>query len=336
MSKFSTSKKGEPGHNVLTQQKPENININRGLDFKNSQQMINSQEAKPTCEIEYSDECEHDYEEDDVFVEEDDFKEYDERNRNDPQSVSRSAPQIFRQAKHDELKLPISKELIEHVQTDVNAVEREKVVLLLLRLHYHFKLTSETLYNSVNTLDLVLCAKNIPLEDLRLYAVVCYWIAAKVDTRCQPTIEAINEFVQSDYTHQNFAEAEIQIIVAVNFKLSYPNIKLFMRRYLQPTGYSVEIIEAANFFSEIAILKWDFVGVRASTIALSSVLVAAATLGLEVDVMKVLRVIHIDDTLELLCCMKNMLSHGKITASSGRPFNLLTKMNFDVDMSSFI
>lgn len=256
-----------------------------------------------------------------------------------PLQLASSAQRIFQQAFQDELTIPISKQAIIDIQTSFTPKYRELIVRWLIQLNYHFKLTSDTLYCAVTYFDIYISHRKIEMNELQLYAVVCYWIAAKIDNRCQPPIAEFNKISCEQFTQEQFAKAEINIITALNFTLNFPTSKFFMRRFLMLTRNDNYIIEMTNFFTETAMQKWEFLEIPPSICAIAAIGCASASLGYASDAKAVIHAAKYKDYELLLYCSQAMLKHGKETALKqkeiGNEIEMFSKVNFDVDISKY-
>jgi hypothetical protein len=218
---------------------------------------------------------------------------------------------IFRQSLTLECQIPRSSSKIIAVQSDFNPRQRETAVKRVIQLSYHFQLTSDTLYNAVCYFDILLSSIVIPVSDFELFATVCYWIAAKFDTKHQPSVEKLTEFAGTTYTAEQFKTLELQIIEALGFQLCFPTTKVFLRSFLENGPENATIYHVANVFLEIALIEFMFVDVRPSVIAASAVAVAWAALGNNDAARETIRISSCTNLKLLTDAMKAMIGYGE-------------------------
>jgi hypothetical protein len=188
---------------------------------------------------------------------------------------------------------------------------RERCIKRIIQFSYHFHLTSDALHSAVTYFDIVLSTVSIPEPDLDLLATVCYWLAAKVDTRAKPLIDDINSAAGTAYTMTMIRDMEIRIITALGFQLSYPTAKMFLRRFLQKSEATGNVAEVSNILVEVALMKLKFVDVQPSVTAASAVAVSWAAFG-NVELSKrVVRLSFARDRQLLGDCMKTMVGYGE-------------------------
>ena len=228
---------------------------------------------------------------------------------------AQSAFLIFKQSLVEEDDLDISPDKFIELQKAMTPRYREVAIKFMIQLKYRFNMTSDALYQSITYFDLLLCATKIEKEELQ-------------------------------FTLKDFVEAEAKIIQALKCKLSYPNPKLFMRRFLQASADNTSIeSEVANFFLEIAVMKYEFMGIRPSLLALACTIVAIGALGHYDNIEPVLSLMsHQYENDELLSASKLVIRFAKeaITGQLKCPCNIETvqdlcrSLNFDFDISQYI
>ena len=250
---------------------------------------------------------------------------------------------IISQARKDEVNIRTSCNLFEKTQTEVSTNNRESVVKWLIKLHYYFNLTNEVLFNSITYLDILMCTKNIPKAKLQLYASVCYWVSAKVDTRAQPSIEKFNELTGEKFTIDLFASVEIELITALNFKLSYPTAKLFIRQPLNKYEANENIRNISRFISEISLFKFEFLDYRPSMIAASALILSFASMGQIETAKEILKQeLEFGSNINILKkCLHILKKHVAIEVESHlmtstiQVKELLQMMNLNFDIEAF-
>jgi hypothetical protein len=225
---------------------------------------------------------------------------------------------IFLHSLQSEQSIPRSTSKILALQSAFHPNLREQAVTRIIQFNYHFQLTSDTLYNAVTYLDIVLSSIPIATTDVEVLATVCFWLSAKVDTRVQPTVEKLNATTGNSYTTETFRQMELQIVSALGFQLSFPTPKMFMRRFLEMSRANSAVIEESNVLAEIALMKFKFVDIRPSMIAAAAVAVSWASLGNMEVARDVVRSSLCHDTRLLADCMKTLVTYGQRIVSTGK------------------
>jgi hypothetical protein len=249
---------------------------------------------------------------------------------------------ILRTAVQEERQFSISCEQFRKLQTQMLPKYRESAVKWLLQLNHRFKFSSDALYNAVMYFDLVSMARPIPKSEIQIYVAVCYCLAVKVDARTRPTIHELNQISGESFTAIQFAEKETLIVEALSFKLSYPTVKFHTRIYLDLFECDTSLVELANFFAEITLLKFEFLDFPSSIAAIAVIVVAAGSIGMENLAAEAVRVSHCAQIDQLLACIEVLKMHGtRIVQGWKRPtsaevLELLGRVNFGVDFRAIV
>jgi hypothetical protein len=165
------------------------------------------------------------------------------------------------------------------IQPDFSPSRRELAVHRIIELNYHFQLSSDALYNAVCYFDIVLSRIPVAPDALELTAAVCYWLSSKVDMRHQLTVERVSGAIGKAFTIESFKIMEMAILNALGFQLSFPTAKMFMRRILAKSSATNDVFHVANLLVEVALMKFKFVDVRPSVVAVSAIAVTWAGFG---------------------------------------------------------
>jgi hypothetical protein len=250
---------------------------------------------------------------------------------------------IFQASLQLERDLPISTRNILNTQQGMTPGDREAAVRRIIQFNYHFKLSSDACYNAITYLDIILSTIQIPVADLDLTAIVCYCISAKVDTRMQLGLDAVNQLSGTGFTSEQIRSTEMQILLALNFQLSFPTVKMFMRRILQRTEAPTVVYEMSNLLTEILVMKFKFLDIKPSMMAGGAVAVSFGSIGNLQGGRQALIESRCQAEPLLTECLKLMVTSGRrLTAAGGKvsePSNikeLLTRVTFDFDVQSLL
>jgi hypothetical protein len=217
---------------------------------------------------------------------------------------------------------------------------REMAVKRIIQFNYHFRLPSDTCYNAVTYLDIILSTVPINVEELDLIATVCYWISAKVETRIQLAIEAINGVTGNNYTSEMFRATEMRIVTGLKFQLSYPTPKLFLRRILYRTNAPTIVFELSNLLIEILIMKFKFVDIRPSMIAAAAAALSFASTGDFASARQAIQESPCQETGLFAECVSSIAVYGQRLVAAGEKVDesssikgLLQQVSFDFDVN---
>ena len=246
-------------------------------------------------ESEYSDvdfEDEDEKEESDWSIDDDDMQEIDLCNFSQPLAVPRYAERIFQNDQTEERKFLISKDAFTSVQTEVTEKMRSILIKWIISVHHQKLLTSETLFNCVKYVDIVLSKQSIPKNELQLLGATALWMAAKLDERKSVKTTELAELCSENYEKSRFCQYETLIINALDYNLQFPTVKSFLRRYLTAIAADERLISIASFLCEATLLSYDLQYERQSVVALAVISLAILANGEAINVKTLLKYAH--------------------------------------------
>lgn len=241
---------------------------------------------------EYSDEEVESDEESDWSVDEDEMQSIDICNFAKPLAVSRYAEKIFQNDQALETKQIIGNGSFESVQKEVTPKNRYILVKWIISVHHEFGMTSETLFNAVKYVDIVLSKESIPKNELQLLGATCLWMASKVDERKAIKTPQLVEMCNSAFTAEQFCQYERKVLEITDYNLQFPTAKSFLRRYLTAIVANDELIHVSSFLCEISLLSLDLQCFRPSVVALAVITIALLLTDRTIDVSLLLKYSH--------------------------------------------
>ena len=243
----------------------------------------------------------------------------------------------YKYALVEEKLIPKSASNFDIIQTELTEMHREVAVKYIMQLHYHFKITNDAFYASITYLDICLSKIKIPKKQIQLYAAVCYWTSTKLEARfMEPTVEEINKITGCAFTQEEFDRTEINIVRALNCKLSYPTSKFFMRFYLAIGNANQDAILIAGNVTQLALIKFDFFETKPSVVASASVVLTLESLCNHSAAKKVINVMSRDDIRDIVICMNKLQRYIMQIQRSTRPYEFLDKMKLPINCGSFL
>ncbi|CAH8272214.1 unnamed protein product [Arabidopsis lyrata] len=204
-------------------------------------------------------------------------------NVQDPQFCSLYAASIYDRSHVAELEQRPSTSYMVQVQRDIDPNMRGILIDWLVEVSEEYKLTSDSLYLTVNLIDRFMSHNYIEKQRLQLLGVTCMLIASKYEEICAPRLEEFCFITDNTYTRLEVLSMEIQVLNFLHFRLSVPTTKTFLRRFIHAAQASdkVPLIEMeflANYFAELTLTEYTFLRFLPSLIAASAVFLARWTL----------------------------------------------------------
>ena len=164
-------------------------------------------------------------------------------------------------------------------QKDVNAVMRGILVDWLVEVAEEYKLSADTLYLSVGYIDRVLSVQPVARTKLQLLGVTCMLIASKYEEIYAPQVDEFCYITDNTYSREDVLLMERTVLDALEFELTQPTIKTFLRRALRAAETDAKVEFLANYLCELSLLEYDMLAFPPSVVAAASVSLALATLN---------------------------------------------------------
>mmetsp|Transcript_30920 Transcript_30920/g.67551 ORF Transcript_30920/g.67551 Transcript_30920/m.67551 type:complete len:384 (+) Transcript_30920:109-1260(+) len=166
-------------------------------------------------------------------------------------------------------------------QTDVNIFMRAILVDWLVKVHYEFKYTPETLFLCVNILDRYLANEPVTRLQFQLVGLAAMCLAAKYEEICSPLIQDLVYIAAKAFDSHQIFDMELKILSSLSFNLSVPTASHFLAGTLQAAGADKICGHLASFLAEMSLPEYWMVEFGGSVIAAAAVYTALETLGRE-------------------------------------------------------
>ncbi|XP_020581116.1 cyclin-A2-1-like isoform X2 [Phalaenopsis equestris] len=150
-----------------------------------------------------------------------------------PQMCSLYAKDIYANLRASELIRRASSTFMETLQREITPSMRGILIDWLVEVAEEYKLVPDTLYLSVYAIDRFLSGNCIERQKLQLLGVTCMLIASKYEEICAPRVEEFCFITDNTYTKEDVLKMEVQVLSYLDFRLSVPTIKTFLRRFLR-------------------------------------------------------------------------------------------------------
>ncbi|KAF9616823.1 hypothetical protein IFM89_032673 [Coptis chinensis] len=201
----------------------------------------------------------------------------------DPLMCSLYAPDIYKNLRVAELIRRPTSNFMETMQRDITQTMRGILIDWLVEVTEEYKLTSDTLYLTVYLIDRFLSHNYIVRQKLQLLGITCMLIASKYEEICAPRVEDFCFITDNTYTRMEVLEMESKVLNNLEFQISTPTIKTFVRRFLRAAqasykAPSVELEYLANYLAELTMVEYAFLKFLPSLVAASAIFLARWTL----------------------------------------------------------
>lgn len=166
------------------------------------------------------------------------------------------------------------------VQTEIQWFMRPYLLDFLLEAHFAFQLLPETLFLAVNLLDRYCSKRVVYKRHYQLVGCSALLIAAKYGDRKErvPTIRELKSMCCSLYDDDMFTQMEWHVLQTLNWIVGHPTVSSFLQlaTFDRPDA---EVENMALYISEMAMYHKDFIPVRPSVMARSSLALARCILN---------------------------------------------------------
>ncbi|CAI9094418.1 OLC1v1030157C1 [Oldenlandia corymbosa var. corymbosa] len=201
----------------------------------------------------------------------------------DPLMCGLYAPDIYRTMSAIELGRRPSADYMVKLQKDITHSMRSILIDWLVEVSEEYRLVPDTLYLTVNLIDRFLAGNYLEKQKLQLLGVTCMLIASKYEEICAPRVEEFCFITDNTYAKDEVVVMENKVLNYLEFQLSVPTTKKFLRRFIQAAqaSYKVPSVQLeflANYLAELTLLEYSFVKYLPSIVAASAVFLARWTL----------------------------------------------------------
>ena len=149
----------------------------------------------------------------------------------------------------------------------------------LIDVHLKFKLVNETMFLCVNLIDRYLETTQVSRTKLQLVGVTCMFIASKYEEIYPPDLRDFVYVTDKAYTKQQILQCEGQILLALNFNITFNSSYLFLQRFNKLTEQGEQCYWLSRYLIELALVEYGM-------IKFSQKMIAAAALYLSCKIFK--------------------------------------------------
>ena len=178
---------------------------------------------------------------------------------------------IYRQMRNRERKFPCCL-----VDLEITAEERGCLIDWLDRIHYKAQLTTNSLYKAIGIFDRALNLTVITRETMELFGLSALIIASKMEDTMPLQLDLAIKCSKRSFSKEELKKKEIQLVSLLDFDFAFPTALFFLNYYLRIAGMDQEEMLFARYVMESALTSPDFLDVRASGLAATSVVITRA------------------------------------------------------------
>lgn len=167
------------------------------------------------------------------------------------------------------------------IQTEIQWFMRPYLLDFLLEAHHAFQLLPETLHLAVNLLDRYCSRRVVYKRHYQLVGCASLLIAAKYGDRKErvPTIRELKSMCCSLYDDDMFTQMEWHVLQTLNWIVGHPTVTSFLQLALSEVPFDPELEHMSWYALEIALFHKEFIPIRPSTMARSSLALARCILN---------------------------------------------------------
>jgi len=163
------------------------------------------------------------------------------------------------------------------IQTEIQWFMRSYLLEFLIEAHTAFSLLPETLFLTINLLDRYCSRRVVYKRHYQLVGCAAMLIAAKYGDKKDrvPTVRELKAMCCNLYDEDMFIQMEWHVLQTLGWVIGHPTVDSFLQLVLQESQYEDPAAEhMARYIAEIAMFHKDFVSVRPSVMARTSLALA--------------------------------------------------------------
>uniref|UniRef100_A0A7R9XMB7 Cyclin N-terminal domain-containing protein n=1 Tax=Polyblepharides amylifera TaxID=1486889 RepID=A0A7R9XMB7_9CHLO len=209
------------------------------------------------------------------------WKDVDAPHADNPLECTIYVNDIYSHLRKIEGKSRPSDSYMENVQRDISHAMRGILVDWMVEVAEEYKLSSDTLFLTVNLIDRILSQYTCARSTLQLVGITCMLIAAKYEEIYAPNVDDFCYITDNTYARLQVLEMERKVLNMLGYNVGTPTVKTFARRYLRVAESTMDdrLDLLVCFLCELTLLEYTFLKFTPSQIAASAVLLANYQLG---------------------------------------------------------
>lgn len=164
------------------------------------------------------------------------------------------------------------------MQTEVSREDRAKLLGWLARVHFEFKVSTQSFQLAVSMIDRFLARQHVKIGSFMLVGITAMFIACKFEEQFPPQITDFAQVTRDFYSKEQLLQMEVQILKVLEFEVSAitPNAMLESYSLASLCHDDAAVRMTASYLVDLATLDADGLEFKPSLLA-----VAALTLALQ-------------------------------------------------------
>ena len=126
----------------------------------------------------------------------------------------------------------------------------------LVDVHLRFKLVPETMFLTVYIIDKYMEKKTMKRSDLQLLGVTSMLLASKYEEIYAPEVKDFEYITDKAYTKSMILEMETEILVALDFEVTFPSSYRFLQRLNTLSFDDNKVFAYAHYMLELALMEY--------------------------------------------------------------------------------
>lgn len=208
-----------------------------------------------------------------------DVMDIDATSRDDPLACTSCVQEVYLNLRAAECRRRPSTCYMESVQRDLTPEMRAILVDWLVDVGLEYRIVPETLHLAVSYLDRYLSVTPVLRSKLQLVGITAMVLASKYEEIYPPSLDEFCYITDNTFTKEEILQCERDMLRVLNFELTVPTARVFLKRYLRAAQADSKTEYLASYFVELSMLDYRMLNYLPSCIASSAVFLALLTLG---------------------------------------------------------
>lgn len=188
------------------------------------------------------------------------------------------ADEIYKNLLQTESRFQPSPDYMDTVQNDITHNMRSILVDWLVEVGEEYKLSSQTLFLTVNYIDRLLGLVSVNRNKLQLLGITCMLVGAKYEEIYPPSIDEFVYISDNTYSRREVLSMESVLLTSLQFNLAAPTPWEFTRRFCSAGNIDDKVKHLSFFLTELIMLYPAYLKHRPSILAAASIFLALYTL----------------------------------------------------------
>lgn len=199
--------------------------------------------------------------------------------RDDPQACTSCVMEIYKNLRLSERRRRPNSSYMEQVQRDITAPMRSILVDWLVEVGVEYRLVPETLHLAVSYLDRYLSVRPVLRSKLQLVGITATLIASKYEEIYAPQLDEFCYITDHAYTKEELLICEKDMLHVLNFELTVPTVRTFIKRFLRAAQADHKTEFLAMYLGELSLMDYGMLHFLPSHVGAACVFLALLTLG---------------------------------------------------------